>query len=71
MEDQTYKTRFFVKISVEKIDKRVIARYVSAGLIKKAELDAYLSSLPDLTNECVNILDVIVDESTHVSTKES
>jgi len=48
-----------VKISVEKIDKRVIDRYVSAGLINKAQLDAYLSSLPDLADACEDISDIV------------
>lgn len=48
-----------MKLKIKDLDKRVLRRYLDKGLFNKAEMDAYLNALPDLSDACDNIYDDI------------
>ena len=56
------------KENILQFDKRVMHRFVSEGKMKQEELEKHLEELPDLTEACSDIADMIFPVSRTVKT---
>ncbi len=50
------------KVDPMQFDKRVMQRFVTSGKMTNKELEAHLAALPDLSEQCDDIADVIFED---------
>lgn len=55
------------KKDVLQFDKRVMHRYVTEGKTTHTELEAHLNALPDLSEQCEDIAELIYGHEEHTA----